>query len=156
MYDILGDDPSPVAVPRSPRYSYRLTHGGVRVLSRNVRTASWRLTRSLVALSCFTSVAAAQSLPAHPAAVPIAELERGADLVYGPPGCLGWGSMSLASAQTLFETAEEVDGTFYIAASGFSGLQDETRLLVPEVATHDSLLVSEVLEDGCKVKRMVL
>ena len=64
--------------------------------------------------------------------------------------------MSLASAQTLFETAEEVDGTFYIAASGFSGLQDETRLLVPEVATHDSLLVSEVLEAGSKVKRMVL
>jgi hypothetical protein len=64
--------------------------------------------------------------------------------------------MSLESAQTLFDVAEEVEGAFYIASSGFSGLQDEHRLLVPEVATHDSLLVSEVLAAGSKAKRIVL
>jgi hypothetical protein len=125
-------------------------------LGRNSRIVCWRWAWTLVALACLTPSAWAQSLPAHPAPVPIMEFERGVDLVYGPPGCLGWGSMSLASAQTLFEVAEEVDGSFYIAASGFSGLQDQSRLLVPEVATHDSLLVAEVLEAGPEMKRIVL
>ena len=125
-------------------------------MSSKGRVVCWRRTWTLVALGCLTTSAWAQALPAHPAPVPITELERGVDLVYGPPGCLGWGSMSLASAQTLFDVAEEVQGAFYIASSGFSGLQDEHRLLVPEVATHDSLLVSEVLDPGSKAKRIVL
>ena len=98
----------------------------------------------------------AQALPNRPAPVPIADLERGADLIYGPTGCMDWGWMSIASAATLIEVAEEIEGTFYIGSSGLSGLHDERRMLLPEVDTHDALLTTAVLAEDSKATRLVL
>ena len=96
------------------------------------------------------------AVPNRPPPVPIAELERGVDLIYGPTGCMDWGWMSIASAATLFEVAEEVEGTFYLVSSGLSGLHDEHRLFLPEVDTHDALLTSAVLGSGSGATRFVL
>ena len=111
---------------------------------------------SLCGLLVHGGTVSAEPLPNRPAAVPIAELERGADLIYGPTGCMDWGWMSIASAGTLFEVAEEVEGTFYLVSSGLSGLYDEHRMLLPEVDTHDALLTSAILTEGSKATRLVL
>jgi hypothetical protein len=111
---------------------------------------------ALVILALCTPPAWSQALPDHPSPVPIAEMERGVDIVYAPPGCLGWGQMNVVSARPLFAAAQEIGGTFYFASSGWSGLLDDGRALVPEVETHDARLSAEVLAPGSDARRLVL
>jgi hypothetical protein len=111
---------------------------------------------ALALLALVATPAWAQPLPDHPSPVPIAEFERGVDVVYAPPGCLGWGSSSVVSARPLFTAAEKLGGSFYFASSGWSGLLDGNRVLVPEVETHDPRLSAEVLATDSKAKRLVL
>ena len=82
---------------------------------------------ALVILALCTPPAWSQALPDHPSPVPIAEMERGVDIVYAPPGCLGWGRMSVVSAHSLFVAGKEMGGNFFFSSSGWSGLLDEHR-----------------------------
>ncbi len=99
---------------------------------------------------CPAALAQPAPTASQPAALPPMEI------VYGPPRCLGSGSVSINAVASLMRHFEKNPGSLEVMVTGFSGLTTEHHVLVPEEALADGVTMTRLVEGAFTIRGELL